>query len=397
MILEDIVKESSVIIDIGANIGQTFVEYKKLNQKAAILSIEANPKCEKALIECGATYKILALGDNTESKNFYINKNEPTCQGASFYKETTEYYKDGNFDVINVPTVTLDSITGSQYFDLIKIDTQGSECAIINGGIETLKRTKWLLIELPVTEYNAGAASSNEIIEKLHSIGFVPHTFIKDNVFQGTVVQKDVLFVNTKYDSENLTDDSPRKTLGVKFDFLCDVYKKIKPDYYVEIGAFKCQTSVGLFKEHLPIKAYLLDLFAKAPDEELPPNDVPINAELAISRIQENFGDEFDCAIVVGDSSRSMPAVAANINSQETKTAFIFVDGGHSYFTTIQDLINTSTIKHSLVVAIDDANWGDISVAVFDFVKFANYRNPKIIAARPNMVILKLDPYERNT
>lgn len=394
-IINKIVKESSLIIDIGANIGQTFLEYKAINKHAVIISIEANPQCEAALQQAGANYKIVALGETkTDDKEFYINKNEPTCQGASFFKENTSYYDDGNFNTIKVPTSTLDELTGSQCFDFIKIDTQGSEMSIINGAVNTLSRTKWLLIELPIVEYNAGAASSEDIINRLYEIGFVPKQIIKDNKFGDIVVQQDVLFINTRYDQEALSEDSPRKTLGVKFDLLLWAYEKIKPSYFVEVGTYKCHTSVGLFKTHLPKRAYLIDLFEKAPSEELPPEQPPFTADQAVEIISNNFGNDFDCGIVVGNSIETLPHVVNAINSFDNGSTFVFVDGGHSYDTTIADLMNVNLIKHELYVAIDDANWEDITDAITEFLKRVKNRNPKAVAHRPDLVIFKLDPYD---
>ena len=48
--LEQIIKDSKKILDIGANVGQSFLKFKVLNPEAKILSIEANPACEDALI-----------------------------------------------------------------------------------------------------------------------------------------------------------------------------------------------------------------------------------------------------------------------------------------------------------------------------------------------------------
>jgi FkbM family methyltransferase len=396
-LIKNIVEESSLIIDIGANVGQTFLEYKSINPNAIVVSIEANPQCEEALKQSGANYKIIALGEKAaDNKDFYINKNEPTCQGASFFKENTAHYEEGNFNTIKVPTITLDELTGFQTFDFIKIDTQGSEMSIINGGVNTLSRTKWLLIELPVLEYNAGSASSEEIINRLYEIGFTPKQIIKDNKFEDVVVQQDVLFINTKYDQEALGDDSPRKTLGVKYDLLLWAYEKIKPQYFVEVGTYKCQTSIGLFKTHLPNKAYLIDLFEKAPPEELPPNDLPITSDQAVGLIQENFGDDFDCGVVVGNSIDTLPVVVDAINSFDAGSTFIFVDGGHSYDTTLADLMNVNLIKHELYVAIDDANFSEVAPAIDGFINAVRDRNPQLVAHRPNLVIFKLDPHEHN-
>lgn len=328
-IIKKIVEEASLILDIGSNIEQNSVDYKGINPNAVVISMKEH-------------------------------------------------------------TSSLDELTGFQTFDIIKIDNQGYEMSIINGGVNTLARTKWLLIELPVLEYNGSATYSEDIINRLYEIGFTPKQLIKDNKLKDVLDQQEVLFINTKYDQDTLSNDSPRKTLGVKYDLLLWAYEKIKPQYFAEVGTYKCQTSIGLFKTHLPNRAYLIDLFEKAPPEELPPNDLPITSDQAVGLIQENFGDDFDCEIVVGNSIDTLPVVVDAINSFEPGSTFIFVDGGHSYDTAVADLMNVNLIKHELYVAIDDANFTGVAHAIDVFINAVRDRNPQLVAHRPNLVILKL-------
>lgn len=194
--LIQIIQESNSILDIGANIGQSYVEYKRLNPKASILSIEANPNCEAKLKECQANYMIVALGDKNEEKNFFINKQEPTCQGASFFKERTDFYSEPNLSVKKINIQRLDDIAKDMSFDFIKIDTQGSELPIINGGVETIKKAKWLLIETPVIEYNEGSATFEQLESRLNDLGFEKQFIAKENFFGNILVQKDIVFKN---------------------------------------------------------------------------------------------------------------------------------------------------------------------------------------------------------
>ena len=322
-LIKSIVQESSLIVDIGENFDQTFIDYKSINPNAVVLSIKE-------------------------------------------------------------PTVKLDESSGFQTFDFINIDAQFSEISIINGAANTLSRTKWLLIKLPVLEKNSSYSSPENIVNRLYEIGFITKQIIENNKF------KYVFLINTKYDQDALSDDSPRKTLGVKYDLLLWAYEKIKPQYFIEVGAYKCQTSVGLFKAHLPSKAYLIDIFEKAPVEELPPEQAPVTSDQALELIQKNFGDEFDCGIVIGNSIDSLPIVIEAINSFEPGSTFIFVDGGHSYETAVADLMNASLIKHDVYVAIDDANFPGVNSAIQDFIKAVRDRNPQVLVSRPNLVIFKL-------
>ena len=46
----NVIKNSKSILDIGANVGQSFVEYKNINPKVSVLSIEANENCAKVRV-----------------------------------------------------------------------------------------------------------------------------------------------------------------------------------------------------------------------------------------------------------------------------------------------------------------------------------------------------------
>lgn len=195
-ILIDIIKSSKSILDIGANIGQSYIEYKSINPNCEILSIEANQNCEEKLKASGANYIIAALGDKNEDKNFFVNKKEPTCQGASFFKERTEFYLEPNINISKIAIKRLDDLAEGKSFDFIKIDTQGSELPIINGGVKTIKKAKWLLVETPVLEYNEGSATFEQIESRLFELGFQNQFVAKENFFGKTLVQKDIVFKN---------------------------------------------------------------------------------------------------------------------------------------------------------------------------------------------------------
>ncbi len=334
-LIKKVVQESSLILYIGANTSQTVPEYRSINPNVLVVSIEANSIS---------------------------------------------------------PTRTIDDLCGFQCFDLMKIDTHASAMSVIDVAVNTLSRTKWLLIDALAVECNEGAASANAIIDRLLQIGFESYTPIEDSVFQSAVARKDVLFINSKYDERKLPDTSPRKTLGVKFDLLLWAYNKEKPKYFIEVGTYKCQTSVGLFKNHLPKKAFLLDLFEKASPDELPPEQPPVTADQALKIISENFGNDFDCSVVVGNSFETLPHVINSINSFDDGTSFAFIDGGHSYETAISDLKNVCNIRHELLVAIDDANFVGVNAAINDFIRLSHKRSPIVVAHRPNLVVFKLLP-----
>lgn len=190
------------VLDIGANVGEFSKKVYHKFPGSEIIMIEANPNCEQYLNALGHYYEIVGLSNTSTLKELYIENINPVGTGASFYKENTKWYDEGKYDRVPVRTTTLDS---KNYFkdksiDLLKLDVQGSELDILNGGIQTLTRTQFALIETSLTEYNQGAPMIDKIIDKMKQYQFNIVDIIEYHVFEGLIIQLDVLFEkNTLY------------------------------------------------------------------------------------------------------------------------------------------------------------------------------------------------------
>jgi FkbM family methyltransferase len=191
------------ILDIGANKGQ-FHQLAKLNfPDSYIFSIEANPYCEAYLMQITKNYVIALLSKIEAEQTFYLSKVNPVSTGNSVYRELTPHFSDEKSVAVKIHSTTLDKLFKDQKFDLIKLDTQGSELDIIAGGLSLCKSAKGILIETSVYPYNAGAPLHDEVISFINSIGFFAveeldvkrKSYIMDNV-QVDVLQKDLLFLN---------------------------------------------------------------------------------------------------------------------------------------------------------------------------------------------------------
>lgn len=186
--------ELNSCLDIGAHVGNFYREAKqKLNVRDWLL-IEANKNCESQLSELGVPYKICLLSDAKKELTYYRNKHDQTCTGNSYYRELTHHYSDENIETEVITSVTLDSVVGEKIYDLIKLDTQGSEIDILRGGQNTLRNARLVIIETSIQPYNRDAPLQPDVISFMKLFGFniltivgeVPHTH-----------QQDILFINT--------------------------------------------------------------------------------------------------------------------------------------------------------------------------------------------------------
>lgn len=193
------------LVDIGANIGNFTKDIYYTFPSCKAIMVEANPNCEPYLRLLGRPYDIVALS-NKEDKDIslYIEKINLISTGCSLYKEKTEWYSEGKYDIIKVSTKTLDSRNyyDDDYIDLIKIDVQGSEYDILLGGLDTLKRTNYVLIETSLVEYNEGSPLVADIITLMKQYDFMIEDIIEyhrfEHLYNGAIFQMDILFKNKK-------------------------------------------------------------------------------------------------------------------------------------------------------------------------------------------------------
>lgn len=197
MILSKITKHfyPDRILDIGANVGQFHMLAKQEFPSSFIFSIEANKECEASLRAITDYYYIGMLAKDNSQYKFYKRKGDPTGTGNSFYREPTHLYSDDQLDIVNEKGIMLDDLfeEGSE-FDLIKIDTQGSELDIITGGMTLCKKAKGILLEVSLTQYNEGAPLYGEVVQFMKGIDFTPVEVLDESRNHGAY-QQDILFI----------------------------------------------------------------------------------------------------------------------------------------------------------------------------------------------------------
>ena len=160
-----LVKEDSVIIDVGAYRGGYTIRFAKKAIKGKVIAIEPNSENYKFLllniyynnVKNVIVYKTIAYSHRTKIK-FFENKDAPAMSRIV----------TNNSNSIEIEAITLDEITksiGLKKIDLIKIDTEGSEYEILKGSESTLKLAKYLIIEV--------SKDPKQILDLLEERGFI--------------------------------------------------------------------------------------------------------------------------------------------------------------------------------------------------------------------------------
>jgi FkbM family methyltransferase len=134
------------VLDVGGNIGLTALALSQICGSGKVVAVEPVPRTFDFLS------KNVAHAANVTTKNFALGKVEGTLpmQGAndnlsgSFIADEFHIADAGHFTV-DVPVKTIDGSFSSfelDRIDFMKIDVEGFELEVFEGGIETLRRDK---------------------------------------------------------------------------------------------------------------------------------------------------------------------------------------------------------------------------------------------------------------
>jgi FkbM family methyltransferase len=188
------------ILDIGGHTGEFFSLAKQFFPYADIFVVEGNKDCEPYLKELNTPYLIRLLGSEKKKTVFYKNKQDLISTGNSIYREVTPHFSDENLIKEEIQQYTIDTTFKEADFDLIKLDTQGSEIDILKGGKRIAKKAKGILMEVSVEKYNEGSPLYNEIVDFMDRYGFLEKETLAEyesvTEYNLKVHQKDILFIN---------------------------------------------------------------------------------------------------------------------------------------------------------------------------------------------------------
>lgn len=182
------VKEGSVIIDIGAHIGKySVILGKMIGSKGLVVAIEPHPLNFLFLLlnihinnltNIVKPYRVATW----EMDNMELNLNIALESGL----HSVMFKPRGTMGSIRVRTRTVDSLIHElklNKVNLIKIDVEGAEIDVLRGAEETLKRTRYLQVE--VFDQNL-----NEVKTMLRKYGFRKLAEIKHGGYQNIIFEK---------------------------------------------------------------------------------------------------------------------------------------------------------------------------------------------------------------
>jgi FkbM family methyltransferase len=143
--------ERGVFVDVGANIGYHTLYIARSLPSARVLAFEPNPfvraqLARNAELSNGDNIQIFgcALGAARGVTPFFAQASSDYNRGRSSLQRNQDLGRD--VGAIDVECHTLDELVGDGRVDVIKLDTQGTELAVLAGARQTIARCRPLIV-----------------------------------------------------------------------------------------------------------------------------------------------------------------------------------------------------------------------------------------------------------
>ena len=209
-ILDD--RKFQTILDVGANEGQFARMARELWPTATIHSFEPLPQVHAVLVSAFAGDALfqahnIAISDRAGSQVMHCSAFTPSSSllpMADVHKQ--EWPQSAEHVEVEVALLPLDDwaranapLPGPM---LIKIDVQGFELHVINGGLDTLSKADVVVLEVAFQEFYEGQPLFADIHARMHELGFAYRGNVEQYLGKdkSSVLYADAIFTNTRQD-----------------------------------------------------------------------------------------------------------------------------------------------------------------------------------------------------
>jgi FkbM family methyltransferase len=202
--------EISVVLDVGANIGQFAELVFETGFTGTVISFEAIPKVHQRLLERAREKKsqawvvaaCSAIGNRRGTAQINVSANTASSSllpmlGAHLDAAPESAYIEQQTIDIDTLDALADKLVPPAGKILIKVDTQGYEKQVLEGAEALLHRTAAIQLELSLVPLYAGAPTLVEMISFAESKGFELFSMVpgfRDRA-SGRLLQMDGFFV----------------------------------------------------------------------------------------------------------------------------------------------------------------------------------------------------------
>lgn len=190
-LLDRVLRKDMVYMDVGANAGEQVVFAAKRLPEGAVIAFEPVAALHARLAENVALNRFtnvravrLALGDTPGAQPMF-GSDEPEADGTTNEGAGTLFPRDSHRRRLDTAAVErLDdwaAANGLERLDVLKIDVEGAELAVLRGGELTLRRFRPLLIvEVHVGTYEAAGYTPHDLFAHMRARGYAIHGVFPD-------------------------------------------------------------------------------------------------------------------------------------------------------------------------------------------------------------------------
>jgi len=178
LLFQQMLREGMAVIDVGAHIGiYTLLASSRVGPNGRVFSFEPTPATYELLRENvgrtayrhWVTLHQNAVSDKAGRLSFAISK-DSSRNNSLFFDDKAERQ-----EIVEVETVVLDqTIPEGQQIDLVKIDAEGAEPAVIRGMVRILERNPdiVLFMEYAPEHIQRAGESAEALLRQLAGMGF---------------------------------------------------------------------------------------------------------------------------------------------------------------------------------------------------------------------------------
>ncbi len=200
-----------VMIDVGAAFGSVALYFAERYNHLKIYCVEANPEVLPKLKEATSDRKNIELKNmalasipgesylHVTANNLSSSLNELNTSEVSHLPQDHQSWL-AEVKRVKVQVSTLDAeFKDKSNVLLLKLDTQGTELDILKGGVELLKRTRFVLTELNNHHLYKGACQYYQVDEFLRNHSFRLVDLVVTYHTNEEVQEYDALYENTSF------------------------------------------------------------------------------------------------------------------------------------------------------------------------------------------------------
>jgi FkbM family methyltransferase len=203
-----VTNQEPVIFDVGAHVGETAARYRALFPRAVIHSFEPfPPSYERLRTGFSGDPRVvahnLAVGAATGTAKLRVNRASVTNSLLDSDRRGDDYWGANLLDTereIDVQTVTLDDFCRTQrieHVDVLKIDVQGAEYAVLEGARGLLERhaVDLIYLEILMAPSYVGQREYHYYLTSLAALGYPLFDLFNLGRRDGRLIQSDGIFL----------------------------------------------------------------------------------------------------------------------------------------------------------------------------------------------------------